>query len=99
MTIIETFRRLYVEQQQRDLRFVKAVRIGKPQAVRLGFEVGPLMRDAATLGVPDMGECNGVRFYVDHAYDGIEVEFIEDFRVNDVVRGVCRKMGLPCRAI
>lgn len=99
MTIIETFRRLYVEQQQRDLRFVKAVRIGKPQSVRLGFEVGALMRDAAILGVPDMGECNGVRFYVDPTYDGIEVEFIEDFRVNDVVRGVCRKMGLPCRAI
>lgn len=98
MTIIETFRRLYVEQRQIDIPFVKAVRIGKPQAVRLEFEVGPLLRAGTTVGPPDLGECNGVRFYVDPTYDGIEVEFIEDIRVNAVVRAVCQKMGLPCRA-
>jgi hypothetical protein len=92
MTIDETFARIYHE-THRDA--VKCVRIGLVQSVEIittcDFED---MREVSE------GRFNGLRFYVDKGFDGIEVEYLEDRSgAHEAVKRLCVDLHIPCRAI
>jgi hypothetical protein len=84
-----------------NLPVFRCLRLGEKQGGQFNVELSHELASVDRAAIHSEGVYAGLRFYVDPAFDGIEVEVVEPesaFPAMSEIREICSSIGIGCRA-
>lgn len=103
MTISDVFLKIRAQQRMMpvNLPVFRCLRLGEKQGGQFNVELAQVLLSVDRAAIYTEGVYAGLRFYVDPAFDGIEVEVVEPestFPAMAEIREICQSIGVGCRA-
>jgi hypothetical protein len=103
ISISDVFLRIRAQQRMMpvNLPVFRCLRLGGKQGGQFNLELSRELRSVDRAVIQAEGVYAGLRFYVDPAFDGIEVEVVEPVSIfpdMSEIRRICSSIGVGCRA-
>ena len=103
ISISDVFLRIRAQQRMMpvNLPVFRCLRLGGKQGGQFNLELSRELRSVDRAVIHAEGVYAGLRFYVDPAFDDIEVEVVEPVSIfpdMSEIRRICSSIGVGCRA-